>query len=391
MRLRHLFSTLTASAAAAALALLGTAPPTQAAEIGTTPGTYTNYSFSGAPVLTDVTWSTTVQHDPGYRANVFWSHQFGFDKGNGAYLGMQSNGGSKRTLLFSVWDVSEAKAGSTGSWCQSFGGEGEGMSCRLNLDWTAGHRYTFEVAAEGDGWFGATVADTATGASYKLGTIKTPATAISPSGMVDWTEYFEWNDPRATCYDQPFSDARFGVPTGNGGTVSASVSGTSNSGNACASMTRTDVSAGATVQNLAVGNSVRGAVTGQDGKCLDASGGVAEGVVADLYRCSGGENQAWVRAADGTLRLPSDYCLTADGTANGAAVRVRDCAGTGTGGAVTDAARQWTYSTSAHTLVNKASGRCLDVPGGDTADGTALVVWDCAGGANQQWNVPATY
>ncbi|MFJ3089426.1 ricin-type beta-trefoil lectin domain protein [Streptomyces sp. NPDC086838] len=391
MRLRHLFSTLTASAAAAALALLGTAPPTQAAETGTTPGTYTDYSFSGAPVLTDVTWSTTVQHDPGYRANVFWSHQFGFDKGNGAYLGMQSNGGSKRTLLFSVWDVSEAKAGSTGSWCQSFGGEGEGMSCRMNLDWTAGHRYTFTVAAEGDGWFGATVADTATGASYKLGTIKTPASAISPSGMVDWTEYFEWNDPRATCYDQPFSDARFGVPTGNGGTVTASVSSTSNSGNACASMTRTDVSAGATVQNLAVGNSVRGAVTGQDGKCLDALGGVADGVAADLYRCSGGANQAWVRAADGSLRLPSDYCLTADGTGNGAAVRVRDCAGTGTGGAVTDAARQWTYSTSAHTLVNKASGRCLDVPGGDTTDGTALVVWDCAGGANQQWNVPATF
>lgn len=391
MRLRHLFSTVTVTAAAAALALLGTAPPTQAAGPGTTPGTYTDYAFSGAPVLTDVTWSTTVQHDPGYRADIFWSHQFGFDKGNGAYLGMQSNGGSKRTLLFSVWDVSEAKTGSDGSWCLAFGGEGEGMSCRMNLDWTAGHRYTFEVAAEGDGWFGATVADTATGASYKLGSIKTPATAISPRGMVDWTEYFEWNDSRATCYDQPFSDARFGVPTGNGGTVTASVSGTSHSDNACASMTRTDVAADSTVQNLAIGNSARGAVTGQAGKCLDALGGVTDGTVADLFPCSGGANQAWVRAADGSLRLPSDYCLTAEGTGNGAAVRVRDCAGTGAGGAVTDAARQWTYSTSAHTLVNKASGRCLDVPGGDTSDGTALILWDCSGSANQQWNVPATY
>ncbi|WLQ36840.1 ricin-type beta-trefoil lectin domain protein [Streptomyces castrisilvae] len=391
MKLRHLFATTTATVAAAALTLLGTAPPTQAAEPGTTPGTYTDYAFFGAPVLTDVTWSTTVQHDPGYRANVFWSHQFGFDKGNGAYLGMQSNGGSKRTLLFSVWDVSEAKAGSTGSWCQGFGGEGEGMSCRMNLDWTAGHRYTFEVAAEGDGWFGATVTDTAAGAAYKLGSIKTPATAISPTGMVDWTEYFEWNDPRATCYDQPFSDARFGVPTGNGGTVTASVSGTSDSGNACASMTRTDVAADSTVQNLAIGNSVRGAVTGRAGKCLDALGGVTDGAVAGIFPCSGGANQAWVRAADGTLRLPSDYCLTAEGTGNGAAVRVRDCAGTGEGGAVTDPARQWTYSTSARTLVDKASGRCLDIPGGDTTDGTALILWDCAGGANQQWNAPATY
>ncbi|WNI21934.1 ricin-type beta-trefoil lectin domain protein [Streptomyces sp. ITFR-16] len=390
MNPRHLFSTFTATAAAAALALLATAAPTQAADIGTTPGTYTNYSFSGAPRLTEVTWSTTVLHDPGYRANVFWSHQFGFDQGNGAYIGMQSNGGSKRTLLFSVWDVSEAEAGSAGSWCQDFGGEGEGMSCRLNLDWTAGHRYTFRVAAEGEGWFGATVTDTATGTAYRLGRIKTPATAISPSGMVDWTEYFEWNDPRATCYDQPFSDARFGVPTGNGGTVTGAVAATSNSGNACASMTRTDVAADATVQNLAVGNSVRGAVTGLADKCLDASGGVADGTTADLYSCSGGANQAWVRAADGTLRLPSDYCLAAEGTGNGAAVRVRDCAGPGAGGAVTDPARQWTYDSSAHALVNKASGRCLDVPGGATANGTALDLWDCHGGTNQRWNVPAS-
>lgn len=394
--------TATVTAVAAALTLFGTATPARAAEpsspaparaaeLGTTPGTYTNYSFSGAPVLTDVTWSTTVLHDPGYRANVFWSHQFGFDKGSGAYFGTQSNGGSKRTLLFSVWDVSEARAGSTGSWCQTFGGEGEGMSCRMNLDWTAGHRYTFKVAAEGEGWFGATVADTVTGASYKLGSIKTPAAAISPSGMVDWTEYFEWNDSRATCYDQPFADARFGVPTGNGGTVTGAVASTSSSDNACAPMTRIDTTAGATVQNLAVGNSVRGAVTGPAGKCLDAFGGVADGVAADLYTCSGGADQAWVRAADGTLRLPSDYCLSADGTGNGAAVRVRDCAGTGAGGAVADPARQWTYDGTTHALVNKASGRCLDVPGSDTTDGTVLGLWDCHGGVNQRWSVPAIY
>ncbi|WP_326626556.1 ricin-type beta-trefoil lectin domain protein [Streptomyces sp. NBC_01761] len=391
MTLRHLVGTTLAAAAAAALALLGVAGPTHAADVGTTPGTYTNYSFSGAPVLTEVTWSTTVLHDPGYTANVFWSHQFGFNQGNGAYLGMQSNGGSSRVLLFSVWDVSEATAGSTGSWCQSFGGEGEGMSCRMNLDWTAGHTYTFKVAAEGGGWFGATVADTTAGTSYKLGSIKTPATAISPSGMVDWTEYFEWNDPRATCYDQPFSDARFGLPKGNGGTVTATVSSTSNSGNACAPMTRTDTVSGGTVQNLAIGNSVRGPVTGLAGKCLDASGGVSDGTVADLYGCSGNDNQAWVKAADGTLRLPSDYCLTAAGTGNGAAVLVRDCAGTGAGGAVTDAGKQWTYNTSTHALVNKASGRCLDVPGSDSTSGTALDLWDCHGGANQQWTVPATY
>jgi len=41
--------------------------------------------------------------------------------------------------------------------------------------------------------------------------------------------------------------------------------------------------------------------------------------------------------------------------------------------------------SSAGTLVSAASGRCLDVPGGSTANGTLPVIWDCNGGANQRW------
>src|SRR5262249_32050791 len=33
-----------------------------------------------------------------------------------------------------------------------------------------------------------------------------------------------------------------------------------------------------------------------------------------------------------------------------------------------------------------ASGRCVDVPGFSTADGTTLDLWDCNGGGNQSWN-----
>ncbi|GAB3834911.1 extracellular catalytic domain type 1 short-chain-length polyhydroxyalkanoate depolymerase [Dactylosporangium cerinum] len=36
-------------------------------------------------------------------------------------------------------------------------------------------------------------------------------------------------------------------------------------------------------------------------------------------------------------------------------------------------------------LVGVASGRCLDVPGSSTANGVQLQIWDCHGGANQQW------
>ncbi|WP_369193901.1 endo-1,4-beta-xylanase [Streptomyces djakartensis] len=34
---------------------------------------------------------------------------------------------------------------------------------------------------------------------------------------------------------------------------------------------------------------------------------------------------------------------------------------------------------------NAASGRCLDVPGTSTTDGTQLQLWDCHSGTNQQW------
>jgi hypothetical protein len=34
-----------------------------------------------------------------------------------------------------------------------------------------------------------------------------------------------------------------------------------------------------------------------------------------------------------------------------------------------------------------ASGRCLDVPGANQADGTNVQIWDCHGGTNQQWTL----
>ncbi|GAA2356442.1 alpha-galactosidase [Catellatospora methionotrophica] len=39
------------------------------------------------------------------------------------------------------------------------------------------------------------------------------------------------------------------------------------------------------------------------------------------------------------------------------------------------------------TFVSAPSGRCLDVPQSSTANGTQPVIWDCNGGANQQWAV----
>ncbi|WP_173066475.1 ricin-type beta-trefoil lectin domain protein [Phytohabitans houttuyneae] len=43
--------------------------------------------------------------------------------------------------------------------------------------------------------------------------------------------------------------------------------------------------------------------------------------------------------------------------------------------------------SSSSTLVSAASGRCLDVPGGNSANGTQPTIWDCHGGTNQRWTV----
>jgi GH43 family beta-xylosidase len=42
---------------------------------------------------------------------------------------------------------------------------------------------------------------------------------------------------------------------------------------------------------------------------------------------------------------------------------------------------------TAYTIVNRNSGKCLDVNGGNTADGTNIFQWSCNGGANQKWRV----
>jgi beta-glucanase (GH16 family) len=63
-------------------------------------------------------------------------------------------------------------------------------------------------------------------------------------------------------------------------------------------------------------------------------------------------------------------------TANGTPVDLYDCNGT--------AAQQWTVGSDG-TI--RALGKCLDVTSGGTADGTAVQLYDCNGSAAQKWAV----
>ncbi|MFE2496324.1 RICIN domain-containing protein [Streptomyces scopuliridis] len=42
---------------------------------------------------------------------------------------------------------------------------------------------------------------------------------------------------------------------------------------------------------------------------------------------------------------------------------------------------------TAYTLVNRSSGKCLEVEGGSRADGANVLQWACHGGARQRWRV----
>ncbi|SDO22367.1 ricin-type beta-trefoil lectin domain protein [Actinacidiphila guanduensis] len=78
----------------------------------------------------------------------------------------------------------------------------------------------------------------------------------------------------------------------------------------------------------------------------------------------------------GTITGYGGKCVDVAGgsSANGTAVQLYDCNGT--------AAQQWTASGS--TL--QALGKCLDVTGAGTANGTQVQLYDCNGTAAQSWN-----
>ena len=63
-------------------------------------------------------------------------------------------------------------------------------------------------------------------------------------------------------------------------------------------------------------------------------------------------------------------------------------AGTASGTKDGTGAQKWQHQSNG-ALLNPASGRCLDATGPSSANGTRLQIWDCAGSANQQWNLPS--
>ncbi len=73
-------------------------------------------------------------------------------------------------------------------------------------------------------------------------------------------------------------------------------------------------------------------------------------------------------------------CLDAygQGTSGGTAVIIWDCNG--------QANQQWNVNSNG-TITGVQSGLCLDANGAGTANGTKIILWPCNGGTNQQWSL----
>ncbi|WP_406119210.1 lectin [Streptomyces sp. NBC_00989] len=83
-------------------------------------------------------------------------------------------------------------------------------------------------------------------------------------------------------------------------------------------------------------------------------------------------------AAGVAIRGLAGKCVDVNGasSANGTAIQLYDCNGS--------AAQQWTVGSDG-TI--RALGKCLDVASGGTADGTKVQLYDCNGSAAQRWAV----
>lgn len=109
--------------------------------------------------------------------------------------------------------------------------------------------------------------------------------------------------------------------------------------------------------------------------CADRD--VASGRI-QIWGCLAGPNQLWTLNPDGTLTT-GGVCMEepVGQTSNMTPVDAAPCTG--------QANQRWSVDAS-QRLVNAESGRCLDLPGGDTVDHPQLQIYDCLpADGNQLW------
>jgi hypothetical protein len=221
-------------------------------------GTYTDWNWPPPPTPSQYTaqdLNLTVLTDPGPTTPYFFAHQFGFDKGAGGYVGLQTRAtvgpapGAPlgKIALFSVFAGCDDHAATSecpsplpiigasaqpgllnGSSCSpltSAGGsapEGPGASCRVPFEWREGVTYGLQVVLAAPHVWQANVVDGGTGAVTVVGQIRVPDSWGGLSTFsVSWIEYYGDTTVLKACSDIPLARIRWdgaaGVRTFPGG------------------------------------------------------------------------------------------------------------------------------------------------------------------------------
>lgn len=130
-----------------------------------------------------------------------------------------------------------------------------------------------------------------------------------------------------------------------------------------------------------------GAVRGLGGKCLDVrASNSANGSAVQIYDCNGSGAQQWTfndnpGTVGGTMKaLGKCLDVASSGTADRTPVQLWDCNDSG--------AQKWVYYQG-DVLVNPQSGKCLDVPGGNASNGTQVQIYTCNYTDSQKWTRPS--
>ncbi|MFG1677027.1 RICIN domain-containing protein [Micromonospora sp. NPDC049282] len=183
--------------------------------------------------------------------------------------------------------------------------------------------------------------------------------------------------------------------TRDAGSAKILIGGNRTTGNVAVNIQRLDATSGivvnnqvrVVVQNIPYNNggAVSGPVTVRDSVVTLSNNGttvnVSHSAVADTSTVTllppggGGPTNQNVQIVGGQ----SGRCVDVPGstTTNGSQVQLWDCHG--------NANQRFSYTTGKQLTVY--GNKCLDASGQGTANGTAVVIWDCNGQANQQWNL----
>ena len=132
----------------------------------------------------------------------------------GGYVGLQTDGNrfdgsTGETAIFSLWDASDAKGPS----CGTFGGEGVGYSCRLAYPIKTKHSYRLRVErgrpTEQGQWWRAAIKNMTSGRTRTIGSIRVASGFTLMGEPMNFSEYF---GPAVPCDEVPVSVALWSAP-----------------------------------------------------------------------------------------------------------------------------------------------------------------------------------